>query len=74
MPEGKDLGGGETPRSQKNYQKYHRQLELDPLEFQKYFEKHGRFTAGTAIQYYPSLISEQPIYQKLAPHDQTSPV
>ena len=39
---------------------------IDPLEFQKYFEKHGRFTAGTAIQYYPSLISEQPIYQKLA--------
>lgn len=39
---------------------------IDPKEFQKYFEKHGRFTAGTAIQYYPSIISGQPIHQELA--------
>ena len=39
---------------------------IDPKEFQKYFEKHGRFTAGTAIQYYPSIISGKPIHQELA--------
>ena len=39
---------------------------VDPKEFQKYFEKHGRFTAGTAIQYYPSIISSTSGYQHLA--------
>ena len=39
---------------------------VDPKEFQKYFEKHGRFTAGTAIQYYPSIISSTSRYQHLA--------
>ncbi len=39
---------------------------VDPAEFQKYFVKQGRFTAGTAIQYYPSIISAEPRYQHLA--------
>lgn len=39
---------------------------IDPAEFQKYFVQQGRFTAGTAIQYYPSLISAEPTYQYLA--------
>jgi phenol 2-monooxygenase len=39
---------------------------IDPKEFQKYFEKHGRFTAGTATQYYPSIISAHPAHQELA--------
>jgi len=39
---------------------------VDPAEFQKYFVQHGRFTAGTAIQYYPSVISAKPTYQHLA--------
>jgi len=39
---------------------------VDPKEFQEYFIRQGRFTAGTAIQYYPSLISAEPIHQHLA--------
>ena len=39
---------------------------VDPKEFQKYFVKQGRFTAGTAVQYYPSLISAEPTHQALA--------
>lgn len=39
---------------------------VDPKEFQKYFEKHSGFTAGTAIQYYPSIISRTSRYQHLA--------
>ena len=39
---------------------------VDPKEFQDYFIKQGRFTAGTAIQYYPSLISAEPLHQHLA--------
>ena len=38
----------------------------DPKEFQRYFVKQGRFTAGTAVQYYPSLITAKPAYQALA--------
>ena len=30
---------------------------VDPAEFQEYFVKKGRFTAGTAIRYRPSIIS-----------------
>jgi phenol 2-monooxygenase len=29
---------------------------IDPLEFQRYFVKHGRFTAGTSVHYGPSSI------------------
>lgn len=39
---------------------------VDPAEFQKYFEKQGRFTAGVGTQYGPSLISAEPTYQYLA--------
>lgn len=39
---------------------------VDPAEFQRYFVQQGRFTAGTAIQYYPSLISAEPTHQRLA--------
>jgi phenol 2-monooxygenase len=39
---------------------------VDPAEFQKYFVKEGRFTAGTAVQYRPSLIIGKPTHQHLA--------
>ncbi|MGQ7244967.1 FAD-dependent monooxygenase [Salinicola sp. V024] len=39
---------------------------VDPAEFQRYFVQQGRFTAGTAIQYYPSLISAELTHQRLA--------
>jgi phenol 2-monooxygenase len=39
---------------------------VDPAEFQKYFVKHAGFTAGTATQYKPSIITAAPIYQHLA--------
>ncbi len=39
---------------------------VDPAEFQEYFVKEGRFTAGTAVQYRPSLITAEPKHQHLA--------
>jgi len=39
---------------------------VDPAEFQKYFVKHARFTAGTATQYNPSIITAAPTHQHLA--------
>jgi phenol 2-monooxygenase len=39
---------------------------VDPAEFQKYFVKQGRFTAGTETRYSPSIISAEPTYQYLA--------
>ena len=39
---------------------------VDPSEFQTYFLKQGRFTAGTATHYAPSLISAEPRHQGLA--------
>jgi len=39
---------------------------VDPKAFQDYFIKQGRFTAGTAIQYYSSLITAEPAHQSLA--------
>ena len=39
---------------------------VDPAEFQKYFVKQARFTAGTETRYAPSLISGAPTYQHLA--------
>ncbi len=38
----------------------------DPAEFQKYFVQQSHFTAGTATQYRPSLISAEPRNQHLA--------
>ena len=39
---------------------------VDPAEFQKYFVKQARFTAGTETRYAPSIISAEPTYQHLA--------
>ena len=39
---------------------------VDPAEFQRYFVKQGRFTAGVATRYAPSLISAEPKHQALA--------
>jgi phenol 2-monooxygenase len=39
---------------------------VDPAEFQQYFVKQGRFTAGTAVHYRPSLITAEPTYERLA--------
>lgn len=39
---------------------------VDPAEFQRYFLKQSRFTAGTETCYAPSLISAEPTYQRLA--------
>jgi phenol 2-monooxygenase len=39
---------------------------VDPAEFQHYFVKQGRFTAGTETRYQPSLISATPTHQHLA--------
>jgi 3-hydroxybenzoate 4-monooxygenase len=39
---------------------------VDPREFQKYFERHGRFTAGMGTQYRPSVICGQATHQHLA--------
>ena len=39
---------------------------VDPAEFQKYFAKQLRFTAGTETRYAPSIISGKPTYQHLA--------
>jgi phenol 2-monooxygenase (NADPH) len=39
---------------------------IDPAEFQDYFVRQGRFTAGTATTYAPSIICGAPTYQHLA--------
>jgi phenol 2-monooxygenase len=39
---------------------------VDPAEFERYFLKHSRFTAGTETCYAPSLITGEPTYQNLA--------
>jgi phenol 2-monooxygenase len=39
---------------------------VDPAEFQKYFIQQGRFTAGTAMRYAPSLITGEATHQHLA--------
>lgn len=39
---------------------------VDPKEFQKYFERHGRFTAGMGTHYPPSLICGEATHQQLA--------
>jgi phenol 2-monooxygenase len=39
---------------------------IDPAEFQRAFVKAGRFTAGTAVAYRPSLITAEPAHQDLA--------
>jgi phenol 2-monooxygenase len=39
---------------------------IEPAEFQRAFVKAGRFTAGTAVHYRPSLITAEPAHQQLA--------
>jgi phenol 2-monooxygenase/3-hydroxybenzoate 4-monooxygenase len=39
---------------------------VDPKEFQKYFERHGRFTAGMGTHYGPSVICGEARHQHLA--------
>ncbi|GHD64157.1 phenol 2-monooxygenase [Thalassobaculum fulvum] len=39
---------------------------VDPAEFQRTFQKFGRFTAGTATHYGPSLLTGEPTHQDLA--------
>jgi len=39
---------------------------FDPAETQSYFVRHGRYTAGTATYYRPSIITGEPNYQHLA--------
>jgi phenol 2-monooxygenase len=38
----------------------------DPATFQRYFIKHGRYTAGTAAHYGPSLLTGESTHQHLA--------
>lgn len=42
------------------------QRARDPAEFQRYFVKQGRFTAGTAVRYEPSAICADGTHQGLA--------
>ena len=39
---------------------------IDPAEVQRYFVKHGHYTAGTATRYKPSLLFAEPRHQHLA--------
>lgn len=39
---------------------------VDPAEFQRYFVQQGRFTAGTATHYTPSLLTGEATHQHLA--------
>jgi len=39
---------------------------VDPAEVQRYFVRHGHYTAGTATKYKPSIISGEPRHQHLA--------
>lgn len=39
---------------------------VDPKEFQRYFEQHGRFTAGVGTHYKPSAITGEATHQHLA--------
>jgi phenol 2-monooxygenase len=40
--------------------------DVDPAEFQSYFVRQGGYTAGTTIQYGPSILTAAPIHQGLA--------
>src|SRR5712671_3490602 len=39
---------------------------FDPAETQSYFVRHGRYTAGTAARYSPSILTGEQTYQHLA--------
>jgi phenol 2-monooxygenase len=42
------------------------QAETDPQRFQEYFIAQGRFTAGVATRYAPSMLTAETMYQHLA--------
>ena len=44
----------------------HRSKGFDPAETQSYFVRHGRYTAGTATRYRPSLLTGEATHQHLA--------
>jgi phenol 2-monooxygenase (NADPH) len=39
---------------------------FEPAKTQSYFVRHGRYTAGTATHYRPSIITGEPVYRHLA--------
>ncbi|MGD9879080.1 MAG: FAD-binding monooxygenase [Reyranella sp.] len=39
---------------------------VDPAKTQSYFIRHGRYTAGTATHYRPSILTGEPVHQHLA--------
>jgi phenol 2-monooxygenase len=39
---------------------------VDPAEVQRYFVRHGRYTAGTATRYKPSVLTAPPLHAHLA--------
>jgi phenol 2-monooxygenase len=43
-----------------------RKEAVDPERFQRYFVAQGRFTAGVATRYAPSMITAEPEFQRLA--------
>jgi phenol 2-monooxygenase (NADPH) len=51
-----------TPRDPSNPQSD----GVDPVEFQNYFVRQGRFTAGVETRYRPSLLTGEPKHQQLA--------
>ncbi|HWC79501.1 MAG TPA: FAD-dependent monooxygenase [Pseudonocardiaceae bacterium] len=40
--------------------------EAERARFQRYFREHGRFTAGVAVRYEPSVLTGSPVHQHLA--------
>ncbi len=40
--------------------------DADPTRFQRYFREQGRFTAGVAVRYAPSVLTAVPTHQHLA--------
>src|SRR5262249_49506362 len=49
----KQVGGGDVE-------------DVDPKEFQRYFERHGRFPAGVGTHYRPSVLTGPAPHQQLA--------
>lgn len=39
---------------------------VEPADVQRYFVRHGRYTAGTATRYHPGLLTAEPTHQHLA--------
>ena len=45
---------------------WRRRQGTDTAKTQSYFVRHGRYTAGTATHYGPSILTSEPVYQHLA--------